>query len=188
MSRPLNVFESISLDGFFTGANGDLSWAHGNEDAEWSAWVAGNAQGGGALLLGRITHDMMVKWWPTDAAKQAMPKVAEGMNRMTKYVFSRSLKESGWENTTILSGDLATEVKKLKTMDGPGITILGSGQIVAQLTSAGLIDSYQLVILPVAIGKGRPLFEGVNKQVGLRLKDSRTFKNGNVVLGYERQR
>jgi dihydrofolate reductase len=185
VSPKLNVFESISLDGYFTGENGDLSWAHAvPQDDEWNAWVAGNAQGGGALILGRVTYDMMVKWWPTDAAKQAMPKVAEGMNRMTKYVFSRTMKKAAWENTTILSGDIAVESKKLKAGDGPGLTILGSGQIVARLTEAGLIDSYQLVVVPVIIGKGRSLFEGVTKHRAMKLTAQRAFKNGNVVLDY----
>jgi dihydrofolate reductase len=185
VTRKLQVFESISLDGYFTGANGELNWAQAAPpDEEWNAWVSSNAQGGGALLLGRVTYDMMIKWWPTDAAKQAMPKVAEGMNRMAKYVASRTMKKATWENTTVITGDLAAEVKKLKAMDGPGITILGSGQIIGQLADAGLIDSYQLVVVPAAIGKGRSIFEGISKPRQMTLTSQRAFRNGNVVLDY----
>jgi len=182
----LNVFESISLDGFFSGANGDFSWAHAvKQDPDFDRFVSGNAQGGGALLLGRTTYEIMASHWPTEKAKQQMPKVAEGMNRMTKYVVSRSMKSAAWENTTILSGDLVTEIRKLKAKDGPGLTILGSGSLVAQLTEAGLIDGYTFVVVAVSLGKGRPLFEGVTRQVRMDLKDSKSFKNGNVVLSYE---
>jgi dihydrofolate reductase len=133
-----------------------------------------------------VTYDMMVQYWPTDAAKKAMPKVAEGMNNMSKYVFSRSMKSATWSNTTILSGDPATEIKKLKAQDGPGLTVLGSGTIVALLSQADLVDQYQLVITPVALGKGRSLFDGMTKKLKLNRSASRTFKNGNTVLTYTR--
>src|SRR5437879_796701 len=117
--RRLHVFESISLDGYFCGENGDLSWAHVAADDEWNKFIGGNAQGGGALVLGRVTYDMMASHWPTEQARKSMPEVADGMNRMTKYVFSRSMKSATWSNTTILSGDPATEMRKLKSQDGP---------------------------------------------------------------------
>jgi dihydrofolate reductase len=183
--RKLHLFESITLDGYFTGENGDLSWAYAvPADDEWNKFVAGNARGGGALVLGRVTYDMMASHWPTERARKSMPQVADGMNRMTKYVFSRTMKSASWSNTTILSGDPAAEMRKLKAQDGLGLTILGSGRIVAQLAQAGLIDSYQLVVVAVAIGKGRTLFEGITGQPRLQLTKTRAFKNGNVVLEY----
>jgi dihydrofolate reductase len=185
--RKLLAFESISLDGYFTGKSGDLSWAHAvAPDEEWNNFISGNAQGGGALVLGRVTYDMMASHWPSEQAKKSMPKVAEGMNRMTKYVFSKSMKSAQWSNTTILSGDPATEINKLKQQDGPGLTILGSGSIVSQLSQAELIDEYQLVVVAVALGTGRPLFEKMTKTIKLKLASSRAFKNGNVVLSYTR--
>ena len=84
--RKLTVFNSVTLDGYFTGKGGDMQWAHeGQDDPEWQQFVAGNAGGGGALLLGRVTWEMMASWWPTPMAAKAMPQVAQGMNRMTKY-------------------------------------------------------------------------------------------------------
>ncbi len=183
--RKLNAFESVTLDGFFTGENGDLAWSHKDaDDPEWTEFVSGNASGGGALLMGRITYDMMVSWWPTPAAMQQMPEVAKGMNRMQKFVFSRTLDESSWQNTTILKGDPAEEARRLKQESGESLTILGSGSIVSQLTEAGLIDEYTIVVVPVAIGKGRSLFEGVTKQRPMKLTSSREFRNGRVVLTY----
>lgn len=185
----LNVFNSISLDGYFTGANGDLSWAHAvPQDDEWRAFVSGNAGGKGALLFGRITYDMMAAFWPTPVAAQQMPEVAAGMNRLPKYVFSRSLKTSPWQNTTILNGDLATEVRKLKQQPGGDITVLGSGSLVAQLTEAGLVDTYQFVVVPVVLGSGRTMFEGVTSRPAFRPAKTRTFGNGNVVWWYDAAR
>jgi dihydrofolate reductase len=88
--RKVVAFESVSLDGYFADVNGDMSWAH-KQDAEWNAFVGGNASGGGALLFGRVTYELMASFWPTPAAMERAPVVAEGMNNMPKVVFSRTL-------------------------------------------------------------------------------------------------
>jgi dihydrofolate reductase len=184
-SRPLSVFDSISLDGYFTDGSGDTSWAH-SRDPEWQRFSAENAGGEAELLFGRKTYDMMASFWPSPQAMQAMPDVARGMNRMRKTVFSRTLEKADWENTRVVKGDLGVEVARMKQEPGPGMVILGSGQIVAQLTQAGLVDSYQIVIVPILLGKGRSLFEGVTGKPRLKLTKTRAFGNGNVVMWYEK--
>jgi dihydrofolate reductase len=184
--RKLHVFDSISIDGFFTDAKGDMRWAHNPKpDPEWDAFGASNARGGGVLLFGRVTYEMMASFWPTAQAKASMPVVAERMNQLPKVVFSRTLGRADWTNTTVLPGDLATEVKKMKREPGDDLTILGSGSIVSQLTQLGLIDAYQIVVVPVILGRGRTLFEGVERRLGLKRTGSRSFDNGNVVMTYE---
>jgi len=179
------MFNSVSLDGYFTDSGNDMSWAHaGGDDAEFQKFVAGNAKGDSALVFGRVTFEMMASFWPTPAAKQAMPEVAAGMNRAVKYVFSRNLKKADWANTTVLHGDPAQEIAKLKRAGGPGLTILGSGSIVRQLAGEGLIDDYQLLVCPVILGSGRTLFDGISGRPALKLANSRTFKNGKVFLHY----
>lgn len=183
--RRLSVFNSVSADGYFTGVDGDMSWAYdGADDAEWQAFVSGNASGGGALLFGRVTYDQMAGFWPTPAAMDTMPEVAKGMNRMEKIVVSRTLKQADWQNTSVLKGDLVKGVKALKKSDGPDIVILGSGSVVAQLAAAGLIDGYQLVICAIALGAGRTMFDGLPEPVALKLTESRAFRNGKVVNSY----
>lgn len=182
--RKLIAFEQVSLDGFFVDGKGDMSWAHKQQDPEWNAFVAGNASGDGALLFGRVTYEMMASFWPTPMAMESMPAVAEGMNRMPKLVFSRTLEQVSWKNTTLLKGDLAAQVRRLKGEPGPGIAILGSGSIVSQLAQAGLIDELQIVVNPIVLGQGRTLFEGVEQKIALKLVQSRAFGNGNVVLSY----
>ena len=184
--RKLIVFNSVTLDGYFTDAKGDMSWAYNpNKDEEWDAFVAGNAKGGGALLFGRITYDLMVSYWPTPNAIKNNPSVAEGMNRAPKVVFSRILDKVSWNNTKLVKGDLVAEIRKMKQEPGEGLAILGSGSIVAQLAPAGLIDEYQIVVVPVVLGKGRTLFDGIEKKLTLKQIKTRTFRNGNVLLCYE---
>ena len=181
----LNMFNSISLDGYFTDSSNDMSWAHaGGDNKEFQDFVAGNAKGTNALIFGRVTYEMMAAFWPTPMAAQAMPEVAKGMNAAPKYVFSRSMKKADWAGTTVLNGDPAQEIARLKRDSKVDMTILGSGSIVKQLTAAGLIDDYQLLICPVILGGGRTLFEGVPGQPMLKLENSRTFGNGKVFLHY----
>ncbi len=179
--RTLRVFESISIDGYFTDAHGDISWAHASrQDPEFADWVGNNASSGGELLFGRKTYQMMEAFWPTPMAAAQMPVVAKGMNAARKYVASRTL-EPTWHNTTRLQGELVPAVRALKESAGPGIAILGSGSIAAQLGEAGLVDEYQFVIIPIALGGGRTVF---SRRRELRLVDQRAFGNGNVVVTY----
>jgi dihydrofolate reductase len=180
----LVVYNSMSLDGYFTDTNGDMSWAH-KRDPEWQAFVTENAGSGGQLLFGRVTYDLMASFWPTSLAAQSNPIVVERMNNLQKYVFSTTLDKASWNNTRLFKGDLATEVRKLKQQPGPNIVIMGSGSVVAQLAEAGLIDEYQIVLNPLVVGSGRTLFEGVKRKLPMTLASSRAFGNGNVVLFYE---
>ncbi len=180
----LIVFNSVSLDGYFAGPDGDLSWGH-SPDAEWQKFVEENARGGGRLLFGRITYELMASYWPTPAAIEAYPIVAERMNSLPKVVFSRTLDKAGWSNTKLVKGEPAAEVRKLKRDTGPDTVILGSGSIVAQLAPEGLIDEYQLVVCPVILGKGRTMFEGLKARLPLKLARTRTFRNGNILLCYQ---
>jgi len=180
----LVVYNSVSLDGYFTDTHGDMSWAH-KRDPEWQAFVSENASGGGQLLFGRVTYDLMASFWPTPLAAQSNPIVVERMNNMPKFVFSTTLDKASWNNTTLLKGDLPTQVRRLKRQPGPNIVVMGSGSIVAQLAVAGLVDEYQLVLNPLVVGDGRTLFEGVKKKLPMKLARSRAFGNGNVVLFYE---
>jgi dihydrofolate reductase len=179
--RKLRVFESISVDGYFTDTSGDMRWAHaGREDAEFADWVSGNASSGGELLFGRKTYQMMEAFWPTPMAAQQMPAVAKGMNAATKYVASKTIQPT-WKNTHLLKGDLLNAVRDLKASDGPDIALLGSGSVAAQLGEASLVDEYQFVIIPVGLGGGRTVFARGQK---LRLLDQRAFRCGNVAVTY----
>jgi dihydrofolate reductase len=178
------VFQQVSLDGYFMDANGDMSWAH-RQDPEWNAFVAENAKGDAVLLFGRITYEQMAGFWPTPQAFAAMPSVAEGMNRMQKVVFSRTMDKASWNNTRLVKDGMAAEVRRLKKESGKDLVLMGSGTIVSQLTQEGLIDEFQLVVNPIVLGKGRSMFDGVKQKVPVKRTNTRTFGNGNVLLCYE---
>jgi dihydrofolate reductase len=184
--RKLIVFNHVSLDGYFVDGAGDMSWAKvDHQDAEWDAFVAGNASGGGVLVFGRVTYELMAGFWPTPFAIENMPVVAAGMNSMPKVVFSRTLDNVSWNNTTLVKSDPAAEIRKMKRAQGAGLVILGSGSIVSQLAQEGLIDEYHVVVNPVVLGEGRTMFDGVEEKLRLKLTKTRAFGNGNVLLCYE---
>ena len=182
--RRLIVFNHVSLDGYFVDAAGEMSFAH-RTDPEWDAYSAHNASGGGMLVFGRKTYEMMVAWWPTPAAAKAFPVVAENMNRMPKLVFSRTLDAATWRNTRLVKTSPTEEIRRLKEEGPEDMAILGSGSIVALLASEGLIDEFTVVVNPVVLGGGRTMFDGVTRRLALNLTGSREFRNGNVVLTYE---
>lgn len=185
--RKLIVFNHITLDGYFVDANGSMNWARPDkEDTEWNAFVAENANSGeSTLLFGRITYELMIRYWPTPMAIKHDKAIAERMNNLPKVVFSKTLNEATWTNTRLMKGDLVAEVKKMKLGPGDGMTIMGSGTIISQLAQEGLIDEFQVIVNPIVIGKGRTMFEGIKERLALKLTKSRTFSNGYVYLCYE---
>jgi dihydrofolate reductase len=185
--RKLIVFKHVSLDGYFTDANGDMSFARNDiQDAEWDAVVASNASsGGGILLFGRIIYDLMASFWPAPLAAENMSVIAERMNNLPKVMFSRTMDKVSWNNTKLVKSDMAGEIRKMKNERGENMVIFGSESIISQLTQEGLIDAYQIVVDPVAPGKGRTMFDGIKEKLPLKLKNMRTFGNGNVLLCYQ---
>jgi dihydrofolate reductase len=179
----LVVFNSVTLDGYFTDQNGEIGWAFA-PDEELDALAEQNLGPAGMMVFGRITYEMMASYWPTPQAAETDPLVAEWMNDRPKFVFSRTLDGVSWNNSTLVTGDLVAAVQELKQATGGDIMIFGSGTIVAQLAEAGLIDEYQFVLRPVALGAGRTMFEGLKKPLSLRLTTTRTLRSGIVLLVY----
>lgn len=181
----LSAFNNISLDGYFSGKNGEFAWAKSHMDPEFNAFVAGNAQSGGTLVFGRITYELMASYWPTPQAMKSDPIVAERMNNLPKIVFSRTLATASWNNTRLVKTDPVAEIRKLKVSAADGLVILGSGSIVSQLAQAGLIDEFQVVVNPVILGEGRTMFDGLKHPLGLKMTRNRVFSSGNAFLCYE---
>lgn len=181
--RKLVIFNFLTLNGYFEGPGGDLSWhRHGEEESKFASESMGH---GAVLLFGRVTYGHMAGYWPTPMAMQQAPVVAEGMNKAEKIVFSRTMAKAEWENTRIIKANMTEEVKKLKTTPGKDLCLLGSGSILTQLAEAGLIDEYQFMVDPVALGSGTSAFSGLGKKLDLKLKSTRAFKSGVVLLSYQ---
>lgn len=182
--RKLHAFTFISLDGYYKDADNSTHWhQHG---AEESAYSEQQLRTNNVLLFGRVTYEMMHSFWPTPHAAQLFPEVARGMNAAEKIVISNSLKKATWNNTTLMSGDIVSQLKKLKSTSGKNITILGSGSLLTLLTDAALIDTYEIMIDPVMLGSGTSVFHQIKQAHTLRLADSRVFASGTVLLTYHR--
>lgn len=181
--KKLTVFNFITLNGFYKDSDNGISWH--NHDQDEGDHAADSMRTKSTLLFGRVTYEMMAGFWPTPMAMEQMPEVAKGMNKASKIVFSRTLKKANWNNTKIISSNLIDTVKKLKKENDHDLTILGSGSIVTQLADAKLIDGYQIMIDPVALGSGTPIFHNMKRELDLKLTASKVFKSGVVMLDYE---
>lgn len=179
----LSAFNFLTLNGFYKGLNEDIGWhRHGEEEAAYSLE---GFKSESILLFGRVTYEMMASFWPTPEAIKTMPAVAEGMSKAEKIAFSRTLQKAEWNNTRVLKENIVGEIRAMKRTSRRDMTILGSGSIVTQFAEAGLIDTYLMMVDPVAIGAGTSVFGGIKRKLDLRLTNARTFKSGVVLLSYE---
>jgi len=135
------------------------------------------------LLFGRTTYEMMAGYWPTATAED--PVIARSMNALPKIVFSSSLKKADWNNTRVMNRIDPGEIARLKEQPGRDMVIYGSGIIVSTLTRLGLIDEYRLIVNPVILGNGKPLFNGLTERLSLKLREAKEMGSGNVLLRYE---
>jgi dihydrofolate reductase len=184
--RKVIVSEMVSLDGFFSGPNGELDWHV--VDEEFNEFARDQLDAMDTLLFGRVTYQVMANYWPTSAAIQDDPIIANKMNTLPKLVFSKTLDKTEWgqwDNTRLVKGDIGEEVSKLKRQPGKDMVIFGSGRIVSTLTQLGLIDEYRILIVPVVLGNGIPLFRGISTPVTMTLARTKTLKTGVVLLYYE---
>jgi len=181
--RKVFVSNLISLDNKIARPNGDLDWF--GVDQEYFDYTSTEATRRDLILFGRITYEGMASYWTSKEAAESDPVVTEQMNSTNKLVFSRTLKSADWINTHLVKDDLVGEIKRLKQQPGKDIAIFGSGTIVSQLTEAGLIDEYQIVVNPVVLGSGIPEFTGLTQARKLNLVNAKAFKNGVVLLKYE---
>jgi dihydrofolate reductase len=158
-------------------------WAFPFDDEDFGAAITGWFAGAGAFLLGRHTYEIFSGYWPkiTDPANP----VAAKLNALPKYVASDTLRSADWAGTTVLRGDVLTEVAKLKEQPGGELQIHGSGALAQTLIDAGLIDEYRLLFFPVHLGSGKKLFRDGAKAASLRLLTSSVTSKGVVIATYE---
>ncbi len=181
--RKLFLFMMVSLDGFFEGPNHDISWHH--VDEEFNEFAIKQLDDVDMLLFGRVTFQLMASYWPTPSAIENDPVVANKMNSMPKVVFSRTLDKVEWNNSRLVKDNMADQVSKLKQQPGKDMAIFGSSDLAVSLTQMGLIDECRIMVNPVVLGSGKPLFKGMSDKLNLKLLRTRTFRSGNVLLYYQ---
>lgn len=181
------VSEFITLDGVIEAPGGGEQFEHAGWSFEFDRGEEGNQfkfdelMSSGAQLLGRVTYEGFAKAWPS---MTGMGEFGEKMNAMPKYVVSTSLtaEDAEWNNTTVISGDLASEVSQLKERVGGDILVAGSAQLVRALAQHGLIDEYRLMVFPIVLGTGKRLFGDGSPRTTLRLLGSTPLGANGVLL------
>jgi dihydrofolate reductase len=181
--RRILFFMLTSLDGYFEAPGHDLSWHH--VDDEFNDFAIEQINGVDTLLFGRVTYEMMASFWPTSYAIQTDPIVADRMNTLSKIVFSKTLAKAEWQNTRLVKNHFAEEIKDLKQQPGKDLIIFGSSDLAVTFLQAGLLDEIRVLVNPVILGSGKPLFKGIHGRVSLKLLKTRAFRNGNVLLYYQ---
>jgi dihydrofolate reductase len=185
--KKIVVFNMISADGYFAGADGNIDW-HVVDD-EFNTFALEQIEEFDTMLFGRVTYQLFESYWP-DAAKDPQTgnddlKIANWINDHPKYVISKTLENLTWENSNLVKENIKTEIEKLKERNGKNVVIYGSGQIVSLLTNLHLVDEYRLMVNPVALGSGKNMFEGIEEKLKLKLLKTREFKTGTVLHCYE---
>jgi dihydrofolate reductase len=180
------VTEFISLDGVVEDPGGAEDFKYGGWSFEIDRGEEGDkfkldeALEAGALLLGRVTYEGFAAAWPSREGE-----FADKFNSMPKYVVSSTLQDPEWSNTTVLRGDLAEEVSKLKQDQDGDIVVHGSARLVQALIDRDLFDELRLMVFPVILGRGKRLFGETSDKESLRLADSKTVGDGVAILVYE---
>jgi dihydrofolate reductase len=177
-----------SVDGFVAGPNGELDWVFESIDDATSAWIVERLWQAGVHIMGRRTFEDMASHWPTSTEPYAAP-----MNEIPKVVFTkrglstastRPGKGKSWDEATVATGDLADEVVGLTRQSGKEILAHGGAGFARALVSLGLVGEYRLIVHPVALGRGLPLFSSLSEPLGLELVSSTAFKGGSVAQVY----
>jgi dihydrofolate reductase len=181
--RNIIVSEYVSLDGVME-APERWVFPYQTEEMEQMGQAAILAQD--ALLLGRVTYDIFASYWPHYQGQDS--RIADHFNNQPKYVVSNSMKEAHWNHTTLIQGNIAEEIRKLKQQPGGDIGVTGSATLVQSLMQDGLVDELNLLVYPVVLGSGRTLF--VNKMAphSFRLVECQSFRSGVVSLTYRTDR
>lgn len=188
--RKLVVLEFITLDGVMQAPGGAKEDTSGDfKYGGWTSWyfekdkVLGQEMGKQMkgkydLLLGHKTYDIFAGYWPTHT--EEWPQV----NKITKYVVSKTLKKPSWKNTVVLKD--IKELKKLKSSNGPDLQVYGSSNLIQTLLTYDLVDEFWLKIFPITFGKGKRLFEDGTIPAAFQLIESRTSPSGVIIASYKR--
>ena len=176
----------ISLDGFVAGPKGEMNWI--KVDQEIFDYVGKRISEGDTALYGRVTYEMMESYWPTAGDKPNASKHdiehSKWYNNVHKVVLSKTMKDKGLTNTTIISGNLSERINAIKQQAGSEIAVFGSPSATHALMQLNLIDGYWLFVNPIILGQGIPLFTNIKDKIKLKLLSTKQFTSGVTALDY----
>ena len=179
----------VTLDGFIAGPNQEMDWVGEFYDEAMGKYEGDIVDAADTLLLGRVTYESFAGSWPhvpdNPTTSEGEKAYARTLNAMQKIVFSKTLPTVEWNNSRLVKEIIPADIEQLKREPGRDMLIYGSASIVQALTNLGLIDEYQVLVHPVILGGGKPLFHNIKDQVRLKLVNSKTHPSGVVVLTYQ---
>jgi dihydrofolate reductase len=174
----------LTLDGFVSGPDNAMDWV--NPLGDYQSDLVRSAD---TLVLGRVTYESFAGSWPrvpdNPEAPEGLKDYARMLNGMRKIVYSRTLTAVEWQNSTLKSEIVPEEIQALKRETDRNLVIYGSASIVQALTNLGLIDEYRLLLHPVVLGSGKPLFAQIKERVNMQLLSATTDPSGVVLLYYQ---
>lgn len=189
-TRRLFVSMIVSADGFIEGPDRELDWFE-DGDAQFEQYCDEMIDSVGLALYGRRSYEQMLGYWPNAEQNPRSPQdlaFARKMNALPKAVLSRSLQRAEWSNTTIIQGDVAGQIRALKAQPGKPIVAWAGANLVKTLAEHDVVDEYRLVVQPVLLGKGTPLFHDAGKRRKLKLVRTTQLGSKIAVLCYEPDR
>lgn len=176
----LIMWNLMTLDGYLEGPDRDISWHNDVWGEELEAFSIAQGKAAGGLLFGRITYELMANYWPDETGE-----VADFINALPKFVFSRTLTRPDWRNTQIFHADAAGTVTRLKRETATDLFLFGSADLARSLMPHGLIDEFRICVTPHLLGGGTPLFKQGSEPIKLRLTGTQPLSTGAVILTYE---
>ena len=186
--RNLIFFMHTSLDGFVAGVNGEMDWIKFDDDL--FNFVATMTDQADTALYGRVTYEMMQSYWPKAGEQPNATKHdkehSDWYNQVSKVVLSKTMQETGLQNTIVIGDRLSDNIIKIKKQVGKNIIIFGSPRASQSLLKEGLIDEFWLFVNPIILGQGMPLFKDITGTTKLKLADSKIFACGVIALHYEK--
>jgi dihydrofolate reductase len=187
--RKIIVTEFLSLDGMMSDPGDTMKWVTDNFSDKGGVYQSNLYGSIDTLLFGRTTYDLWGGYWPKTLSDPATPKreldLAQKINRAKKVVVSHRPVTFFWENTVQLKDLTREAILELKQQPGKVIAVSGSATIVQQLTNLGLVDEYHLLVYPLIMGKGKPLFKDGGRLLQLKLIGTEDFGNGVILLRYQ---
>lgn len=195
LMRKLMMKMSITIDGFVCGPNGENDWIFKSSDESSRAWAVSQSMDAGLIIMGRKSFVSMAPYWPTASGPFAAPmneipkglftqKGFKGIDPIKTETAEQALAAKSWVEAKIFDGNLAEEIRKLKSEPGKPISALGGAGFMRSLIATGLIDEYHLVTHPVVLGKGLTIFNDVLQPMDLTLVDVKSFPGGIVARTY----
>jgi len=175
--RKICLSMMLSLDGYTEAPGHDINWHVWDDEME--NYMISFFNTVDTIILGRKSYELMLGYWPFETGR-----IARAMNETPKLVFSKTLKEAEW-NSTLLEDIIREDIDKLKQQPGKDMVLFGGATLASAFINRNLIDEYQIIVNPIALGDGSPLFKNLENKLNLKLTGTRVFDCGNVILSYK---